>query len=118
MLWPLSGRRQRVALIDATDHRRELLVCLGAGALGAYLAVTLIAVPALAAVAGSTPRQTGAARRCAVRTLRCVTLSDRSLEVVRVIVVSPGDVAAERDAVKLVVDDLNRRVAPANDASR
>ena len=30
------------------------------------------------------------------------------------IVVSPGDVAAERDAVKLVVDDLNRRVAPAN----
>ena len=30
------------------------------------------------------------------------------------IVVSPGEVAAERDAVKLVVDDLNRRVAPAN----
>jgi hypothetical protein len=43
-----------------------------------------------------------------------VTPSDRSTEVVRVIVVSPGDVAAERDAVKLVVDDLNRRVAPAN----
>ena len=30
------------------------------------------------------------------------------------IVVSPGDVAAERDAVELVIDDLNRRVAPAN----
>ena len=51
LLWPLSGRRQRVALIGATGRRREHLVCLGAGALGAYLAVTLIAVPALAAVA-------------------------------------------------------------------
>jgi membrane-bound metal-dependent hydrolase YbcI (DUF457 family) len=49
LLWPLSGRRQRVTVIGATDDRREHLVCLGAGALGAYLAVTLIAVPALAA---------------------------------------------------------------------
>jgi membrane-bound metal-dependent hydrolase YbcI (DUF457 family) len=49
LLWPLSGRRQSVTLIGATDDRREHLVCLGAGALGAYLAITLIAVPALAA---------------------------------------------------------------------
>ncbi len=49
LLWPLSGSRQSVTLIGATDDRREHLVCLGAGALGAYLAVTLIAVPALAA---------------------------------------------------------------------
>jgi hypothetical protein len=40
-----------------------------------------------------------------------VTPSDRSTEVVRVIVVSPGDVAAERDTVALVVDELNHRVA-------
>ena len=30
------------------------------------------------------------------------------------VVVSPGDVADERDAVKLVVDELNRRVAPSH----
>jgi hypothetical protein len=40
-----------------------------------------------------------------------VTLSDRSLEVVRVVVLSPGDVAEERDTVALVVDELNHRVA-------
>ena len=51
LLWPLSGRRQRVALIGAADHRREHLVFPAAAALAAYLAVTLIAVPALAAVA-------------------------------------------------------------------
>ncbi|MGA2927829.1 MAG: metal-dependent hydrolase [Solirubrobacteraceae bacterium] len=52
LLWPLSGRHQKVALIGATDRWREHLVCMGAGALCAYLAVTLIAAPALAA-AGS-----------------------------------------------------------------
>jgi len=52
LLWPLSGRRQRVALIGATDHRREHLLCLCAGALAAYLAVTLIAAPALGAAGG------------------------------------------------------------------
>jgi hypothetical protein len=36
-------------LIGATDDRREQLVCLGAGALGVYLAFTLIAAPAFAA---------------------------------------------------------------------
>ncbi len=41
LLWPLSNRRQRVTLIGATDERREQLVCLGAGALGVYLAFTL-----------------------------------------------------------------------------
>jgi len=51
LLWPLSARRQGVVLIGATDDRREHLMCLGAGALGAYLALTLIAVPALAAAA-------------------------------------------------------------------
>ncbi|MGO9972793.1 MAG: FxSxx-COOH system tetratricopeptide repeat protein [Solirubrobacteraceae bacterium] len=40
--------------------------------------------------------------------------TDRSVEIVRVVVVSPGDVAAERKAVVSVVDGLNRRVAPAN----
>jgi tetratricopeptide (TPR) repeat protein len=40
-----------------------------------------------------------------------VTLSDRSLEVVRVVVLSPGDVAEERDTVALVVDEHNHRVA-------
>jgi hypothetical protein len=43
-----------------------------------------------------------------------VTLMDRAVDVVRVVVVSPGDVAAERDAVVLVVDELNRRVAPSH----
>lgn len=74
LLWPLSGGRQRVALIGATDHRREHLVCLGAGALGAYLAVTLIAVPALAAVARwcASPDRRGAEVRCPYAPLRDV----------------------------------------------
>src|SRR5450755_4147349 len=38
-------------------------------------------------------------------------MTDRRVEVVRVVVVSPGDVAAERKAVVSVVDELNRRVA-------
>src|SRR5450755_4674807 len=38
---------------------------------------------------------------------------DRGVEIVWFVVVSPGDVMAERDAVELVVDELNRRVAPA-----
>ena len=49
LLWPLSPRRYKLALIGATDHWREHLVCLGAGTLGAYLAVKLIAAPTLAA---------------------------------------------------------------------
>ncbi|MGO9976417.1 MAG: hypothetical protein ACLP01_27145 [Solirubrobacteraceae bacterium] len=40
-------------------------------------------------------------------------MKDRDVEVVRVVVVSPGDVMAERKAVVSVVDELNRRVAPA-----
>ena len=43
-----------------------------------------------------------------------VTPTDRSPELVRVVVVSPGDVAAEREAVVSVVEELNRRVAPDN----
>ncbi len=50
LLWPLSRRRYRLALIGPTDNWREHLVCLGAGALAAYLALELIAVPALAAI--------------------------------------------------------------------
>ena len=42
------AKRYKLALIGATDHWREHLVCLSAGALGAYLAFELIAVPALA----------------------------------------------------------------------
>jgi tetratricopeptide (TPR) repeat protein len=42
-----------------------------------------------------------------------VTLIDRAVELVRVVVVSPGDVMAERDAVVSVIDELNRRLAPA-----
>jgi membrane-bound metal-dependent hydrolase YbcI (DUF457 family) len=49
LLWPLSNCRQSLALIGATDDRREQLVCLGAAALGVYLAFTLIAAPAFAA---------------------------------------------------------------------
>ena len=40
-----------------------------------------------------------------------MTRRDSHVEIVRVIVVSPGDVAAERQAVVSVVDELNRRVA-------
>jgi len=49
LLWPLSLKRYKLALIGATDHWREHLVCMAAGALGAYLALKLIAVPTLAA---------------------------------------------------------------------
>ncbi len=48
LLWPLSVRRHQLALIGGTDDWREHLLCLGAGALGAYLALKLIAAPALA----------------------------------------------------------------------
>jgi hypothetical protein len=41
-------------------------------------------------------------------------MHDRAVELLCVVLVSPGDVAAERDAVKLVVDELNRRVAPSH----
>ena len=41
-------RRYKLALIGATDHWRKHLVCLAAGALGAYLVLKLIAGPALA----------------------------------------------------------------------
>ena len=40
--------------------------------------------------------------------------SARQLEVVRVVLVSPGDVAHERDAVAAIVDEVNRHVAPAH----
>lgn len=40
-------------------------------------------------------------------------VTDGAAEIVRVVVVSPGDAAAERKAVVSVVDELNRRVAPA-----
>jgi hypothetical protein len=40
-----------------------------------------------------------------------VALSDGNLEVMRVVVLSPGDVAEERNTVALVVEELNRRVA-------
>jgi hypothetical protein len=49
LLWPLSNRRQSLALIGATDDWRERLVCVGAGTLGVYLAFALIVAPALAA---------------------------------------------------------------------
>lgn len=38
-------------------------------------------------------------------------LSDGNLEMVRVVVLSPGDVAEERETVALVVEELNRQVA-------
>jgi NB-ARC domain len=38
----------------------------------------------------------------------------REIELVRVVVVSPSDVAGERDIVTSVADELNRRVAPAH----
>ncbi len=40
-------------------------------------------------------------------------MTDQGVQIVRVVVVSPGDVMAERDAVVAVVDELNRRLAPA-----
>lgn len=43
-----------------------------------------------------------------------MTPNDRRAELVRVILVSPGDVAEEREAVKHIIDDLNRRVAPSH----
>ncbi len=46
-------------------------------------------------------------------TLLFVEPTDRDAEIVRVVVVSPDDVPAERKAVVSVVDDLNRRLAPA-----
>ncbi len=39
-------------------------------------------------------------------------MTDLTAQIVRVVVVSPGGVAPERDAVVSVVDELNRRVAP------
>ncbi|MGO9957639.1 MAG: hypothetical protein ACLP50_16985, partial [Solirubrobacteraceae bacterium] len=41
-----------------------------------------------------------------------MTPSDRRPDLVRVVVVSPGDVADERETVVSVVEELNRRVAP------
>ncbi len=43
-----------------------------------------------------------------------MTPTDRHPELVRVVVVSPGDVPKERDLVALVVDGLNRQIAPAH----
>ncbi len=40
--------------------------------------------------------------------------TDRGVEIMRVVVVSPGDVPRERDLVGLVVDGLNRQIAPAH----
>jgi hypothetical protein len=40
-------------------------------------------------------------------------VTDRAVEIVRVVVVSPGDVMAERKANVSVVDGLNHRLAPA-----
>jgi hypothetical protein len=38
-------------------------------------------------------------------------VGDSKVELVRVVVVSPSDVAEDRDAVSRVVDELNRRLA-------
>jgi hypothetical protein len=42
---------------------------------------------------------------------RPVAASERNVELIRVVVLSPGDVAEERATVAVVVDELNRRVA-------
>ncbi len=44
-------------------------------------------------------------------TIPSVTPGNRHAQLLGVVVVSPGDVATERDAVVSVVDELNRRVA-------
>jgi hypothetical protein len=55
-----------------------------------------------------------ALRRGRAVTLPTVTASAPKIELVRVVVLSPGDVAEERDLVTVVVEELNRRVAPAH----
>ena len=37
------------------------------------------------------------------------------LRTIRIVAVSPGDVAAEREQLAAVVDELNRSVAPSED---
>jgi hypothetical protein len=42
-----------------------------------------------------------------------MTPDQKSTRVLRVVAVSPGDLTDERDALRAVIDELNRDIAPA-----